>query len=229
LNRLDRQGQLGLLPRQSPDQARHIRLRSNPCNELLDLPHAPMPGSPKNLLVIVFGEVRSKQVQPAQMKLPTPDHSKNAGKTCGRAATSDSLHSNRLRHVKALNTEGEHRRTGMLEIQLSPIDLGNIGRHGGHIPTISFDQRGEVAEQPMLVEVTNRGSVDHEAKLTRGFKTQGRATRFRSAVPNECVSKFESKKLGANSSRHNTAHERQSPDRSENQIETPPRSVKIIR
>jgi len=62
--------------------------------------------------------------------------------------------------------------------------------------------------------------------LTWGSQIKARAPSFRSAVRNDCVSEFESKKPGANNLHHRTARERQSPCRSENQIKRPSRSVK---
>jgi hypothetical protein len=64
-----------------------------------------MLGASKHFLVILLGEVCSKLMDPCEMQLSTLDHAKNAGKTCGRAATSDALHGNGFRHVKALRAE----------------------------------------------------------------------------------------------------------------------------
>jgi hypothetical protein len=105
----------------------------------------------KNLLVIVLCKVSRELMNAAQMKLPTCDHAINAGKTTGRATCSDAPRRDRFRHVKALRTEGKHRGERMLEVELSLIDLGDVGEHGGGIAPVLVDQSGEVAEQLVLV------------------------------------------------------------------------------
>jgi hypothetical protein len=68
-----------------------------------------------------------------------------------RAACSDALGGNCLRHVKALRTKREHRGERVLEVELSPIDLSDVREHGGGVASIFVDQLGEVAEQLVLV------------------------------------------------------------------------------
>jgi hypothetical protein len=94
----------------------------------------------KNLLVILLREMASKLMNAAEVQLPTCDHAKNTGKTTGRATCSDAPRRDRFRHVKALRTEGKHRGERMLEVELSPIDLGDVGEHGGGIAPVFVDQ-----------------------------------------------------------------------------------------
>jgi hypothetical protein len=79
------------------------------------------------------------------------EHAKNAGKTTGRAACSDALGRNCLRHAKALRTKRKHRRERMLEVEFSPIDLRDVSQHGGGVASIFVDELGAVAKQLMLV------------------------------------------------------------------------------
>jgi hypothetical protein len=122
-------------------------------DQLLDLAHAPVFGALKNLLVIVLGEVSGELMNPTEVELPARDHAKNAGKTTGRATCSDAPRGNRLGHVKALRTEGEHRGESVLEVELSPIDLGDVGEHDGGVATVLIDQVGEIAEELLLLDV----------------------------------------------------------------------------
>jgi hypothetical protein len=110
-------------------------------------------GALKNLLVIVLGEVSGELMNPAEVELPTRDHAKNAGKTTGRATCSDAPRGNRFGHVKALGTEGEHRGERVLEVELSPIDLGDVGEQDGGVATVLVDQVGEVAEELLFSNV----------------------------------------------------------------------------
>jgi mRNA-degrading endonuclease RelE of RelBE toxin-antitoxin system len=66
--------------------------------------------------MVLIGQVPGQLMNPAEVELPAPDHAQNAGKTTGRAACSDALRGNRLRHVKALCTESKHRRERMLDV-----------------------------------------------------------------------------------------------------------------
>jgi len=43
----------------------------------------------------------------------------------------------------------------MLEVELSPIDLGDVREHGGGAVPILIDQPFEIAEQLVFVEVSN--------------------------------------------------------------------------
>jgi len=101
--------------------------------------------------VIILGEVSGKLMNAAEVELSACDHAKNAGKTTGRAACSDALGRNCLRHVKALRTKREHRGERVLEVQLSPIDLGDVSEYGGGVASIFVDELGEVAKQLLLV------------------------------------------------------------------------------
>ena len=57
----------------------------------------------------------------------------------------------------------------MLEVQLPPIDLGDVREHGRGGALVVVDQSCEVAEQSVLVEVLKRARLDHELTLTWGF------------------------------------------------------------
>ena len=102
--------------------------------------------------MIALCEVRGELMNTAEMELPTRDHPKNAGKITGRAAGSDALGCNCFRHPKTTCAERKHRRARVLEVQLSPIDLGDVREHGGGVASISVDKFGEVAKQLVLVD-----------------------------------------------------------------------------
>jgi hypothetical protein len=57
----------------------------------------------------------------------------------------------------------------LLEVELSPIDLGDVGEHGGGIASVFVDQSCEVSEELVLVEVLKRARLDHGLTLTWGF------------------------------------------------------------
>jgi hypothetical protein len=71
--------------------------------------------------------------------------------------------------VKALRTEREHRGERLLEVQLSPIDLGDVRNHRRCGAPVFVDQSFEVAKEFVLVEVLKRARLDHELTLTWGF------------------------------------------------------------
>jgi hypothetical protein len=93
-------------------------------------------------------------MNPAEVELPARDHAQNAGKTTGRTTCSDAPRRNRFGHVKALRTESEHRRTRVLEIELPPIDFGNVREQRSGVATIFYDKVREVLEEVVLVEVS---------------------------------------------------------------------------
>jgi hypothetical protein len=103
--------------------------------------------------MILIGEVPRQLMNPAEVELSARDHAKNAGKTTGRATCSDAPRGNRFRHVKALRAEGEHRGKCMLEVELPPIDLCNVGEHDGGVATVLIDQVGEVAEELLILNL----------------------------------------------------------------------------
>jgi hypothetical protein len=77
--------------RQRTNGSRHIGLRRDLRNQLLDLTHAPVLGPPENLAVIVLGEMPRELMNTAQVQFPACDHAKNAGETIGRTACPDAL------------------------------------------------------------------------------------------------------------------------------------------
>jgi hypothetical protein len=127
-----------------------------------------MPGPLKDFFVILLGEVPRKLMNATQVQLPTFDHAKNAGKSTGRAAGSDTFRSDGFRHAKPLHAERKHRGTRVLEVQLPPIDFADIGKHGGRIATVSLNQGREVAKQVFFVEVPKRRAVNHSADAIMG-------------------------------------------------------------
>ena len=56
----------------------------------------------------------------------------------------------------------------MLEVELSPINLADVGKKCGGVPTIFLDEAREVSKQLFLVEVLQTVNVDHEADATMG-------------------------------------------------------------
>ena len=50
----------------------------------------------------------------------------------------------------------------MLEVQLPPIDLGNVRNQGRGVLTILVDEMREVLEELALLETTKCVAVDHE-------------------------------------------------------------------
>ena len=148
------------------NESRHIGLRRDLDNQLFNLTHALVLRVAKDLLVIVLSEVSGKLVHSTQVELSARDHAKNAGKSVGRTACPDALGRNCLRHVKALRTKREHRGERMLEVQLSPIDLGDVREHGRGVAPVFADQSCEVAEQLVLVEMLKRARFDHGLTLT---------------------------------------------------------------
>jgi hypothetical protein len=115
-----------------------------------------MLGTIENLFVVVLREVRGELMNPTEVELPTRDHVKNAGKSVGRAAGSDTLRGDCLRHVKASRAESEHRGARVLEVQLSAIDLRDVGEQRGGVAAVSVHQGREVPEEVLFVEVPKR-------------------------------------------------------------------------
>ena len=103
--------------------------------------------------MILISEVPRQLMNPTQMKLPARNHAQNAGKTTGRATCSNTPRRNRLRHAKACRAESEHRGARVLEVELPPVDLRDVGEQDGGVAAVLVDQRREITEQLLLVDV----------------------------------------------------------------------------
>jgi hypothetical protein len=57
----------------------------------------------------------------------------------------------------------------LLEVELSPIDLGDVREHDRGGASVLVDQSCEVSKELMLVEVVKRARLDHGLTLTWGF------------------------------------------------------------
>ena len=96
-----------------------------------------------------------------EMDLASGQHIQDAGKTTGRAAASDALVGDGLRHPEASRTEREHRRAGMLQVQFPPIDLGDARNKRRGVLSILVDKAREFREKAVLAQTAKCVAIHH--------------------------------------------------------------------
>lgn len=106
--------------------------------------------------MVVGREVRLEAMDAAQVQLAPGNHLKKNGKTPSGPRGADALAGRRLGHVKARDTEIEHRGMASFGPQLTLVDDVDVPEQVGRVVVILLNQVAELVEERLVTEAFER-------------------------------------------------------------------------
>jgi len=125
---------LGSPSRQRHHARRNVRPGRDLGDQPLDRSLAQVPGPPEELHVVLFRQVRTEEVQPAQMDIAPRDHRECERKPPRRSRSRDPLPRRRLRHVQPLDAVREQRPGRLAQVQPAPLHFRQTRQEVGREP-----------------------------------------------------------------------------------------------
>ena len=144
-------GRHGARPaRQRHHPRRKIRSGRNLRHQLLDRPLAQVPRPRQDFGVVLLGEVRREEVQPAQVDLAVRDHRERQREPPRRPRRRDPLPRRTLRHVQPLDAVRKQGSGRLAQVQPPPVHLCQIRQKLRRQLVRSRDQPLHSLEHPII-------------------------------------------------------------------------------
>ena len=145
--------------------------------DVLDLGLPPMRRRTDHVADILLGKVWGQDEHGRQVEAPFGQLREENRETPARPRRMDPLRGDILRKPKLFNAEGEHGRVPERRVELSGIDLSQVGEQEGHGASLLDNQSVGVAKEDFVTDMGQRVVVHSTTSSGSGTSLPGHRTR----------------------------------------------------